>query len=103
MGIVAKMNYDDLRPIDKIQLDVMESFRNTLITPDEALNVLLSISLSIAQELRENKLKEINRLSTSLKLNRISDEHLITEIDYILNRLNEIKNLQQGDINENFN
>ena len=98
MGIVAKMNYDDLRPIDKIQLDVMESFRNTLISPDEALNVLLSISLSIAKELRENKLKDFSYNGLG-----ITDEHLISEIDYILNRLNDIKNTQEGDQHENFN
>tara|TARA_R110002020_G_scaffold440608_2_gene651258 strand:- start:5699 stop:5983 length:285 start_codon:yes stop_codon:yes gene_type:complete len=82
------MTYDDLRPIDKIQYDVMETLRNCKLNPDDVLNVLLSISLSIANELREPELKK-----------SIEKGHLPkTSITYLTEKLYYIENCQTADL-----
>ena len=39
-----------MRQIDKAQTNVMEAIRGSKMGPDEAMNVMLSIALSIARE-----------------------------------------------------
>ena len=39
-----------MRQIDKAQTNVMEAIRGSKMDPDEAMNVMLSIALSIARE-----------------------------------------------------
>jgi len=99
------MAYDDLRPIDKVQFDVLETFRNCKLNPDDVLNVLLSISLSIANELREPQLEKIIQMGRLPK----------TSIQYLCDKLNDIEKLQRdcresadlviddGDPDETFN
>lgn len=68
------MTYDDLRPIDKIQYDVMETLRNCHLEPDAIVNVLLSISLSIANETKRGG-----------------------SVQYLYNKLQHIENCQSAD------
>jgi len=82
------MAYDDLRPIDKVQFDVLETFRNCKLNPDDVLNVLLSISLSIANELREPELKK------SIEKGRLPK----TSIEYLTAKLCWIENCQTADL-----
>ena len=78
-----KMNYDELPPIDKVSIDIMECLRNCNLRPDEALNVLLSISVSIAEELLEQ---------TRTHFNPTPKE----QIEFISNRISDIQFFQKS-------
>ena len=48
-----------MRQIDKAQTNVMEAIRGSRMDPDEAMNVMLSIALSIAGETEPEPIKAI--------------------------------------------
>ena len=48
-----------MRQIDKAQTNVMEAIRGSKMDPDEAMNIMLSIALSIARETEPEPIKAI--------------------------------------------
>ena len=48
-----------MRQIDKAQTNVMEAIRGSKMDPDEAMNVMMSIALSIAGETEPEPVKAI--------------------------------------------
>ena len=49
------------RPVDLLQNRIMETMRNTSIDPQTAMNVMLSIALSIAKEVDKEPIARINK------------------------------------------
>ena len=46
-------DYDKLKPLSKVQIDIVETLRGCELEPDQILTVLVSVSLSVCKEIME--------------------------------------------------
>ena len=53
--------YREMRDIDRVQLDIMETLKDCKLTPDEVCNIMLSIALSITKEQSNETIQEITK------------------------------------------
>jgi|TARA_Y100001949_G_C15919968_1_gene300767 hypothetical protein len=63
-------DYDKLKPLGKVQIDVVEALRGSDLEPDQILSVLVSISVSVCEEIMElpdSRSHIIDRLDAILK------------------------------------
>lgn len=49
------------RNIDKVQNDVMNTLKGCGLTPNQVLNIMLSLSYSMASEINNEPIQEINK------------------------------------------
>ena len=57
----SKKEYFEMRDVDRVQLDVMETLRGCELSPDEVCNIMLSIALEISKEQSSEPIQEITK------------------------------------------
>ncbi len=72
----SKKEYFEMRDVDRVQLDIMETIKDCKLTPDEVCNIMLSIGLSITKETSKEPIQEITK-----KLEEISYLHRYDDWD----------------------
>ena len=59
--------YLDMRSIDRVQLDVMETLKGCKLEPNEVMNIMLSIALSIAKDVTDEPVKALHDVIEDLE------------------------------------
>lgn len=69
----SKKEYNQMRKIDKVQLDVMETLKGCKLEPEQVINVMLSIAYFTSAEINQEPIKAIHDALEELQYWRVNE------------------------------